>query len=216
VDDWWRARHNATFARKGRCLLFADHSHSLRNCSDLSHQFSLYRQTRRLEPNGFNGPDDCSVSAGEHSCPAVTRNLEGSIGIRFLMNQSITSAGHVVPFYFQPTQGGSDIDGNAALASYQDYRFRAPDTLLVRASLEHSIYGPLGVTAMVDEGKVALRRGDLDFTHLPHSYSVGLTLRAGGFPMVCLLFSWGGHEGTHAAAAMNTSLLGGSVRPSLY
>ena len=184
--------------------------------TDLSHQFPLYRKTRRLEPNGFNGPDDCSVSAGEHSCPGVTRNLEGSIGIRFLMNQSITSAGHVVPFYFQPTLGGSDIDGNAALASYQDYRFRAPNTLLVRASVEHSVYGPLGLTAMVDEGKVALRRGDLDFTHLRHSYSVGLTLRAGGFPMVYLLFSFGGHEGTHTTATMNTSLLGGSARPSLY
>jgi hypothetical protein len=132
------------------------------------------------------------------------------------MNQSITSAGHVVPFYFQPTLGGSDIDGNLALPSYQDYRFRAPNNLLARASFEHSIYGPLGFTAMVDEGKVALRRSDLDFTHLQHSYSMGLTLRAGGFPMVWLLFSWGGREGAHATAAMNSSLLGGSARPSLY
>ena len=45
---------------------------------------------------------------------------------------------------------------------------------------------------------------------------MGLTLRAGGFPMVWLLFSWGGHEGTHTTAAMNTSLLSGSARPSLY
>jgi len=33
------------------------------------------------------------VSAGEHTCPAVTRNLEGSFTARFLMNQSITPAG---------------------------------------------------------------------------------------------------------------------------
>jgi hypothetical protein len=183
--------------------------------TDLSHQFPLYRQTRTLAPNSFNGPDDCSVSPDTHSCPAVTRNLEGSIGIRFLMNQSFTSADHVVPFYFQPTLGGSDIDGNSALPSYQDYRFRAPNNLLVRASFEHSIYGPLGFTAMVDEGKVALLRSDLDFTHLLHSYSVGLTLRAGGFPMVVLLFSFGGHEGTHTTAVINSSLLGGSARPSL-
>jgi hypothetical protein len=132
------------------------------------------------------------------------------------MNQSITSAGHTVPFYFQPTLGGSDIDGNVALASYQDYRFRAPNNILVRASFEHSIYGPFGFMAMVDEGKVTNARSDLDFTHLLHSYSAGLTLRAGGFPMVRLLFSWGGHEGTHTIASMNTSLLGGSARPSLY
>ena len=184
--------------------------------TDLSHQFPLYRQTRTLAPNTFNGPDDCSVSTGTHSCPAVTRSLEGSISLRFLMNQSFTGTGHVVPFYFQPTLGGSDIDGNGALGSYQDYRFRAPNNILVRASVEHSIWGPLGLTAMVDEGKVALARGDLDFTHLRHTYSLGLTLRAGGFPMVWLLFSFGGHEGTHTTAAMNTSLLGASTRPSLY
>lgn len=183
---------------------------------DLNHQFPLYRQTRTLAPNSFNGPDDCSVSTGTHSCPAVTRNFEGSIAVRFLMNQSFTGTGHVVPFYFQPTLGGSDIDGNGSLGSYQDYRFRAPNNLLVRASFEHSLYGPLGFTAMVDEGKVALARGDLDFTHLRHSYSVGLTLRAGGFPMVWLLFSFGGREGTHTTAAMNSSLLGASTRPSLY
>jgi hypothetical protein len=184
--------------------------------TDLSHQFPLYSKTRSLVPNNFNGPDDCSVSPGTNSCPAVTRNLEGSIGLRFLMNQSMTSAGGVVPFYFQPTLGGSDIDGNPTLASYQDYRFRAPNTILARASFEHSIYGPLGFTAMVDEGKVALARSDLDFTHLLHTYSVGLTLRAGGFPMVMLLYSFGGHEGTHTSALMNTGLLGGSTRPSLY
>jgi hypothetical protein len=184
--------------------------------TDLSHQFPLYRRTRSAAARDFNGPDDCSESTSTHTCSAVSRNLEGSVGMRFLMNQSIVPAGHVVPFYFQPTLGGSDINGQPALGSYQDYRFRAPNNLLLRASVEHSIYGPVGFTAMVDAGKVAQNRGDLDFSHLRHSYSAGLTLRAGGFPMVWLLFSWGGHEGTHTTAAMNTSVLGGSPRPSLY
>ena len=184
--------------------------------ADLSHQFPLYRKTRWLLPADANGPDDCSAAASVHSCPAVTRDLEGSVNLRFLMNASFVPSGHVVPFYFQPTLGGSDIDGNPALASYQDYRFRAPDTLLLRASFEHSIYGPFGFTAMLDEGKVALSPGDLGFNHLLHSYSAGLTLRAGGLPQVYLLFSWGGREGTHTTAAMNTSLLGGAARPSLY
>jgi hypothetical protein len=69
---------------------------------------------------------------------------------------------------------------------------------------------------MIDEGKVANTTGDLDFTHLRHSYSAGLTLRAGGLPQVYVLFSWGGNEGRHTTVNMNTSLLGGSPRPSLY
>jgi hypothetical protein len=47
------------------------------------------------------------------------------------------------------------------------------------------------------------------------SATVGLTLRAGGFPMVNLSFSWGA-EGNHVIGTMNTALLGGSSRPSLF
>ena len=97
------------------------------------------------------------------------------------------------------------------------FRFRAPNVMLLRASFEHSIYKlPIGVILMIDEGKVANQRSQLDFTHLQHSYTAGLTLHAGGLPVVQLLFSWGGHEGTHTTASVNTSLLGGGGRPSLF
>jgi hypothetical protein len=130
---------------------------------------------------------------------------------------SMTSGGNLVPFYFQPTLGGADINGAPWLASYQDYRFRAPDVLVARESFEHSIGPwPVGITLTADEGKVALTRGDLGSVSWKHSFASGLTLRAGGFPMVYLLFAWGGNEGTHTIANINTSLLGGSVRPSLY
>ncbi len=188
--------------------------------TDLSHQFPLYSKTRTLLPLDHNGPDDCSEDAADtmHKCPpAITRNLEGSFGIRFLLSESIIPAGNLEPFYFQPTLGGSDINGNPALSSYQDYRYRGPNLMLIHGSFEHSIYKwPLGIALMIDEGKVADRRSDIDFSHLAHSYSAGLTLRAGGFPMVYLLFSWGGHEGTHTIGSMNTSLLGGGSRPGLF
>ena len=74
----------------------------------------------------------------------------------------MTPGGNVVPFYFQPTLGGSDINGNPSLSSYQDYRFRAPDVMFLRESFEHSIWNlPIGFTLMADEGKVALTRGGL-------------------------------------------------------
>jgi hypothetical protein len=188
---------------------------------DLSHQFPLYRKTRSLLPRDSNGPDDCSAGVTVHDCPVATggtsRNLEGSFSVRFVMSASFVPSGHVVPFYFQPTLGGSDINGEASLASYRDYRFRAPNTILARAAFEHSLFSwPVGVTAMIDEAKVANTRGDLDFTHLRHSYSAGLTLRAGGFPMIYLLFSWGGDEGRHTTVNVDSSLLGAGARPSLY
>jgi hypothetical protein len=183
---------------------------------DLSHEFPIYSTTRSLLPKDHNGPDDCSQGADDHVCPAITHNREGTIAVRLLISESVAPAGHGVPFYFQPTLGGNDLDGNPSLASYQDYRFRAPNVIVLRETFEHSIYGPLGFSIGVDEGKVALVRDSINFADLAHSYSAGLTLRAGGFPQVFVMFAWGGKEGTHTIGSMNTSLLGGGARPSLY
>jgi hypothetical protein len=199
---------------------------------DLGHQIPLYSKTRKLLPIDANGPDTCTAELhkdvstmtdadkkelSDHPCPRVTRNLEGSLNFRFFLSASVLPAGNVVPFYFQPTLGGSDVNGNTALSSYQDFRFRAPNVMLFRQSFEHTVWNlPLGVAFMADEGKVGLTRGDLGSNPWVHSFSAGLTLRAGGFPQVYLLFAWGGKEGTHTIANVNTSLLGGGGRPSLF
>ena len=186
---------------------------------DLGHQIPLYRKsTRTLLPKNQNGPDACAVGAGaDAQCPPVVRNLEGSINFRFFLAESFTSAGSVVPFYFQPTLGGGDLNGNTTLPSFQDYRFRAPNVMFLHEGFEHSIWKlPLGVAFSADQGKVALNRGDLGSNPWLHTYSAGLTLRAGGFPQIFLLYSWGGGEGTHLIANVNTSLLGGAARPSLF
>jgi hypothetical protein len=187
---------------------------------DLSHEFALYsRTTRDLLPLDANGPDECAIGVDPthpDQCQAITRDREGRIGVRLFLSESFTPAGHAVPFYFQPTLGGADINGNTALGSYQDYRFRAPNVMFVRESLEHSLYGPLGATVFADEGKVALTRGGLSDEGWLHSVSVGLTLRAGGLPVMAFLYSRGGTEGTHASFLVNTSLLGGSARPSSF
>jgi hypothetical protein len=210
--------------------------------TDLSHQFAIYRKTTRMIlPRDTNGPDECSVDrdsenaecsvdkfaqhhecltaqgAKSPDCKELSLDLQGSFGVSVFSALSMTPGGDTVPFYFQPTLGGSDINGNQSLSSYQDYRFRAPNVLLIRESFEHSIGSlPLGFTFMIDEGKVAFTRGELGSSPWIHSFSAGLTLRAGGFPQVYLLFSWGGNEGTHTIANVNNSLLGGSARPSLF
>jgi hypothetical protein len=182
---------------------------------DLNHIFHLYGYTQSAPKTASTtGPDECAPS-GE-KCPEISRsrNLNGSIGVRLLLTESMNSASKV-PFYFQPTLGGQDINSNLALPSYQDYRFRAPNLLLLQETFEHSVWGPFGVKVEADQGRVAITRGDLGFSHLRHSYAAGLTLRAGAFPMVSMMFAWGGSEGHHNIFNMNTSLLGGSARPSL-
>jgi hypothetical protein len=183
---------------------------------DLNHTLYLYGYTQSAaRSTAGTGPDSCAPS-GE-KCPEVprSRNLNGSINIRFLLSESMNSATSAVPFYFQQTLGGSDINSAMSLGSYEDYRFRAPNILLLQESFEHSIWGPFGFKFMADQGRVALNRSDLDFNHLRHSFAGGFTLRAGGFPMVSIMFAWGGPEGHHSIFNMNTSLLGGSARPLL-
>jgi len=182
---------------------------------DLNHTFYLYGYSESgPKTSTMTGPDECAPS-GE-KCPSVSRsrNLNGSIGVRLFLSESMNSVSKV-PFYFQQTLGGQDINSSLALGSYQDYRFRAPNLLLLQENFEHSIWGPFGVKFVADQGRVALTRDDLGFSHLRHSYAGGLTLRAGGFPMVSMMFAWGGPEGHHNIFNMNSSLLGGSARPPL-
>ncbi len=188
---------------------------------DLGQQFALWGKTTRiLTPRSGNGPDDCSLDPGaKHpECPkAFARNLEGSFGLRLFNILSMTPGSDIVPLYFQPTLGGADINGNQSLSSYQDYRFRASNVLLLRENFEHSIgKWPIGIALSADEGKLSMTRGALGSAPWVHSFAAGLTLRAGGFPQVFLLFAFGGQEGTHTIANVNTSLLGGSGRPSSF
>jgi len=189
---------------------------------DLNHEIPLYRKVRLTAANDHNGPDSCATNSGLSSpppCPPVslTQNLEGSISARLLISESFASAGNAVPFYLMPTLGGSDINGQPLLPSYPDYRFRGPDLLLLRGTVEHSLGKlPIGALFSFDAGKVANRRDGIAFDHLRHSFSAGLTLHAGGLPVVNLLFAWGGSEGHHTSATINNALLGGSPRPSLF
>ena len=182
---------------------------------DLNHTFYLYGYTQSgPKATTMTGPDECAPSGQNCSEVSHSRNLNGSIGVRLLLSESMKSFSKV-PFYFQPTLGGQDSDSSLTLGSYQDYRFRAPNILLLQENFEHSIWGPFGVAFTADQGCVALDRGDLGFSHLRHSFAAGLTLRAGGFPMVSLMFAWGGPEGHHNIFNMNSSLLGGGARPLL-
>jgi hypothetical protein len=189
--------------------------------ADLGHEFALDKKVHLTASNDQNGPDSCTpdprtpCASPTHVSSAI--NHEGSIGIRLLMTGSAAGARSAVPFYFDPTLGGSDLNGQPLLPSYPDYRFRAPNLILLRETIEHAIPKvPLGAYFSVDEAKVGLRRDDINFTDLRRSYTVGLTVHAGGLPVVYLLFAWGGGEGNHTTFSVSNVLLGASARPSLY
>jgi hypothetical protein len=214
ANGWLRFNYAITFQQ-----FLADqeaHSSFHRWMIDLRHEVPLYRTVASPGPVETNGPNECFSGVTSNACPVVSysRNRGGAIGFRVLASSSTGFSGSRVPFYFQPTLGGSDINGQRLLASFDDYRFRGPHLIAIQETLEHSLWGPIGVSVAGEHGKVVSDRGNLNFRDLDHSVSVGLTVRAGGFPVIGLSMSWGA-EGRHFIGAMETSLLGGSSRPSL-
>jgi hypothetical protein len=195
----------------------SDHASFRRWTLDLRHEIPIYRNVFYAGPRETNGPNECAIAVGSTTCPAIStsRNRQGAIGLRLLVTTSGTSGGNRVPFYFQPTLGGADINGQRLLSSAADYRYRGPNLLALQETFEHSLWGPFGVMLEADQGKVADRRQALGFSDLLHSYSVGLTIRAGGLPYIVLSYSWG-TGGHHVIGAMDASLLGGSGRPSMF
>jgi hypothetical protein len=190
--------------------------------STLSKTFGRHYQFNQIPIFPNNGPDYCGGAGREDEampCPkaSLTRKMEGSIQLRAFLSESFAGKGSNVPFYFSPTIGGSDINGTSMNASYPDYRFRGPDILLFRGTIEHSL-GPLPVGALfsADQGKVGLRRGDISLDHFRHSFGAGLTVRAGGLPVISFVYAWGGNEGSHSIANIDPALLGSSARPSLF
>jgi hypothetical protein len=183
---------------------------------DLRHEVALYGRSPVIPARASNTPNDCELSAGSTSCPNVqfTRDRRGSIQFRVLAVTSTTSEGNRVPFYLQPTLGGRDINGAASLESFDDYRFRGPHLLLLQQTFEHSVYGPIGAWFRADQGMVADRRDGLDFGRLRKSVAFGISVRAGGLPMLIASYSVGGGEGRHTSVVIGTSLLGGASRPS--
>lgn len=220
-----------------------DTAHSFRRLNlDFNHQIPLYsllpgkagQQYSSVRTTAFihNGPDDCTGSGSNISlahanakvndaipCPVVstTQKLEGAINLRVFISESIAGSGKAVPFYFMPSIGGSDLNGTSMLASYPDYRFRGTDLFLFRGSFEHSLGKlPIGSYFTVDEAKVGMRRGDVSIDHLRHTYGLGMTVHAGGLPLIYFVYAWGGNEGAHPIGTISPFLLGGSSRPSLF
>jgi hypothetical protein len=190
--------------------------------SHLSKSIGKYYGQSSTTTLSHNTPDYCSGAGRENQpmpCPpaSLTRKLEGSINLRAFISESFAGKGSQVPFYFMPTIGGSDLNGTPILPSYPDYRFRGPDLLLFRGTIEHSLGKlPIGALLSADEAKIGLRRGDISLDHLHHSFSAGFTVHAGGLPVLSFVYAWAGGEGSHTIANVDPSLLGSAARPSLF
>jgi hypothetical protein len=80
-------------------------------------------------------------------------------------------AGNEVPFYMQPTLGGSHV-----LRSVADYRFRDRSLFAFNVEYRWEAFGALDMALFTDFGTVAPRVSDLDFGDLKRAYGIGFRL----------------------------------------
>jgi hypothetical protein len=125
------------------------------------------------------------------------RRLDSILTTRFKLSLSDKSAAHAVPFYLQETIGGSDIDNQATLRAFKDYRFRGPNSFLVQTEFDRRIAGPVGFLLFYDAGKVALAHSDINFSHMHQGFGGGLAFFMAGKVVFRAYVGLGGGEGAH-------------------
>jgi outer membrane protein assembly factor BamA len=95
------------------------------------------------------------------------------VALHAAMVMTDAGAGQQVPFYYQPTLGGSQ-----QLRGFREFRFRDQNSLVMSAEYRWEASWMLDAAVFVDAGKVAARRGDLNLRDLDASYGVGLRVHS--------------------------------------
>jgi hypothetical protein len=135
---------------------------------------------------------------------AYTPALLGTFRVIGLATLSSTGGRNSVPYYLQPTMGGSNLGGHAILRSFHDYRFRGPNALAVLFEHERPIFDPIGSFVFADLGQVSDTVSRFAWSRWHKSYGAGVSVRLGAVTIFKFFYAWGGGEGTR------TTFTGGS------
>jgi hypothetical protein len=111
---------------------------------------------------------------------------------RVFASTADNDADQTVPFYLMPTLGGND-----SLRGFRDYRFRGPHALLLQGEYRFEIWSGLDAALFYDAGKVALRRGDLDFKDLESNYGFGFRFNTDHGTILRIDTALGSRDGAH-------------------
>jgi outer membrane protein assembly factor BamA len=113
-----------------------------------------------------------------------------------------------VPFYMQPSLGGSDD-----LRGYRPYRFRGDNLFVMNAEYRWEIFSGLDMAVFADAGKVYDRKSDFSLSHLESSAGFGFRFneRNRTFLRLDVAFS---HEGFQVWVKFNDIFKKGPVRTS--
>jgi outer membrane protein assembly factor BamA len=114
------------------------------------------------------------------------------LAARVYLSTSDTDGSEVMPFYYMPTLGGNDT-----LRGFREYRFRGPHAILAQAEYRWEIWSGLDAALFYDAGKVANRRGDLDFSNLESDYGFGFRFNTNSAVILRIDAGFGSRDGKH-------------------
>jgi outer membrane protein assembly factor BamA len=96
-------------------------------------------------------------------------NKRRVIALRVNTQMSFTAAGQSVPFYLQPTLGGSDD-----LRGFRPYRFYGDNQMIANAEYRWETFSGLDAALFFDAGKVAAKHSEINFHDLETTFGFGL------------------------------------------
>ncbi len=96
-------------------------------------------------------------------------NKRRVIALRVNTQMSYTADGQSVPFYMQPTLGGSDD-----LRGFRSYRFYDDNQIVANAEYRWETFSGLDAALFFDAGKVAPKRSEINFHDLKTTVGFGL------------------------------------------
>lgn len=143
----------------------------------------------------------------------------GTVKLGGLFSTSYTGTGSSVPFFLQPTLGGSDYEGVDTLRGLVDFRLRAPNRVLFQADFDKPIanlglkkkvngemrssaLGQYGLYAFVDGGNVSMMPGDLFGSGWRKDVGVGASIAVQNKVVIRVYVAFGAGEGSHPNAKM--------------
>ncbi|HET8548290.1 MAG TPA: BamA/TamA family outer membrane protein [Bryobacteraceae bacterium] len=100
-------------------------------------------------------------------------NQRRVIALRARTALTYANTGQVVPFYMQPTLGGSE-----ELRGFRPFRFYDDNMVVYTAEYRYEVFSGLDMAVFGDAGKVFQRRGDLNFRDVEASYGIGMRFNA--------------------------------------
>lgn len=109
---------------------------------------------------------------------------------RFRLLTTTAADGQEVPFYFEPTIGGSDT-----LRSVADYRFRDRNGAVLNLEYRWEAFSGLDMALFSDFGTMAPRISELDSSRIRGAYGIGLRFNTYKAVFLRLDIGAGGSEG---------------------